>query len=138
MKLFLLLALLGLAGGFYYYQNYRQPVPEPPAAQRTVASKPGYIECPYCSGLGKLIDQSGVNQVGYRCPICHGNGKTQDKGAQACTICKGFGKVPMKQAGSSQRNSDISSGTGQAKNNRMIAQRCPVCRGSGLTSKTLP
>jgi len=141
MKLFILVVILGLAGGYYFYQQKQEQKQSEAKASSSLAmsSKPSYIECEHCGGLGKLVDSSSVTHVGYRCPICKGNGKILEKEAQsACPYCKGFGRVPMNQSSSmsSSKGSSASSINSRPTSARMIAQRCPICRGSGFSPKT--
>jgi Zn finger protein HypA/HybF involved in hydrogenase expression len=86
------------------------------------------IKCFQCDGLGKLIDDSGVKQMAYVCPICGGVGKrTLPPGTARCTYCKGMGRIQMQ--------SRLKGGTKTMESRRVIAQFCPICGGTGIDHK---
>jgi len=125
LLVFLVLILAGY-GAYKLIEPQVRPYispPEPASAPVTVSvpTAPRDNECYACKGLGKLIDKSGVVEIGYACTICGGSGtKRLPANGNLCNHCKGMGKIPQKTS---------------VGNARVISQRCPICGGSGISPR---
>lgn len=129
-----ILIFLLLACGIWYLYTQHNLSSEPEITS-TVKQESPEITCSYCKGMGKLVDDSGDKLVGYRCPICDGLGSKAIRESIACAYCKGFGKTPTPTSLKDRhpQNGTLSRG---ALSKRLIAQRCPICEGSGSKPNT--
>jgi hypothetical protein len=129
----LLILALGAAGYFGYHSWKKDKIiaelrARPVVTQESLPEKPRplpsvTVTCGKCGGLGKLIDDAGVREMSYVCPICLGEGKRQlPPGVAVCPRCAGIGRIQMMP-----KNSESPS----LARHRIIAQLCPLCGGDG-------
>lgn len=135
MKNILYMLIAAAVAVLAYDYVMRDKLEPPPPAQTVAAPVSRTISCATCGGQGKLIDNSGVKKIGYRCPVCSGRGTITMTGKTACEYCRGFGRVPANHDGSREVRNSFQNEGGGSRASRIISQRCPICEGSGIASR---
>jgi len=133
----MLILAIGLAVAYYFLEQRREESASPitASANGVISSASVKVVCTQCSGIGKIVDETGIKKLGYRCPVCSGRGSIAAPSGKACQYCRGFGRVPSNHGKSSGSLTLSDNGGGGTTAKRIIAQRCPICEGSGITPK---